>query len=523
MEYQVGGSLAIENSTYVERQADTDLYQALLHNEFCYVLTSRQMGKSSLRLRMRHRLEQEQRGLCASIDMTRIGSRNITIQQWYQGIAFDLLRSLKLTRRLDFKTWWLKQGDLSPVQKFSQFIEDVLFTNLPRENIFILIDEIDSVKSLDFSVDDFFALIRFCYNQRAENPVYRRLTWALFGVASPSNLIVDPRRTPFNIGKAIDLPGFSLKEVQPLAQGLVGIVNHPQAVLKEILGWTRGQPFLTQKLCYLVGASSQDSVSGALTIPPGAEAFWVESLVRSRIIDNWEAQDEPEHLRTIRDRLLHDEQRSGLLLGLYQRLLDTAERGRGRKREKGRQSTPIPLAGKSPSPHPPIPPSPYPPSVQSNGSCEPIELLLSGLVVRRQGQLQVNNPIYAAVFNAEWVETQLSKRRPYAEAIRAWVESSYEDESRLLCGKALEEAENWAAGKSLSDLDYQFLTASQELDRREIRMALDAAEKANRLLTQAQNKAKRIIWLGYLSLTMCLILSFGSFVLRWLIEMQTQR
>ena len=497
MDYQVGGSLAIENSTYIERQADVDLYQALLHHEFCYVLTARQMGKSSLRLRMRHQLENEQQGLCVSIDMTRIGSKNINAQQWCQGIAFELLRSLKLTQRLDFKTWWADQGDLSPIQKFSQLIEDVLLTIFPEENIFILIDEIDSVKSLDFSVDDFFALIRFCYNQRAENSAYRRLIWALFGVASPSDLIGDPRRTPFNIGKAIDLAGFTLKEAQPLAQGLEGIVNQPQAVLREILIATQGQPFLTQKLCYLVRTSSQDSVSGALTIPPGAEAFWLENLVRSRIIDNWEAQDEPEHLRTIRDRLLHNEQRSGLLLGRYQRILDT--------------------------PHSPIPPSPHPPTGKSSGSHEHTELLLSGLVVRRQGQLQVNNPIYAAVFNAEWIEAELSKRRPYAEVLRAWVDSGYQDESRLLSGTALEEAETWSAGKSLSEVDYQFLTASQELDKREIRIALNAAEEANRLLTEAQRKAKRVIWLGYLSLTMCLILSFGSFVLRWLIDMRVQR
>ena len=181
--------------------------------------------------------------------------------------------------------------------------------------------------------------------------------------------------------------------------------------------------------------------------------------MRSRILDNWETQDDPEHLRTIRDRLLHNEQRSGLLLGLYQHILDE-ERGRGgegerrrggeEERGKGRQFTPIPPEGKSPSPHPSIPPSPHPP-IKANGGWEHTELLLSGLVVRRQGQLRVNNPIYAAVFNAEWIEAQLSKRRAYAEALRAWVDSSYEDESRLLCGKALEEAETWSAGKSLSD------------------------------------------------------------------------
>ncbi|MBE7384702.1 MAG: AAA-like domain-containing protein [Leptolyngbya sp. SIO1E4] len=483
--YQVGGSLAFGHSTYVERQADIDLYSALLRKEFCYVLTSRQMGKSSLRLRMKHRLEQAQQGYCASIDMTRIGSHKITPQQWYRGIAFDLLRTLKLTQRLDFKTWWAEQGDLSPIQIFSQFIEDVLLTRSPEENIFIFVDEIDSVKSLEFDVDDFFALIRFCHNQRAENPAYNRLTWALFGVAAPSTLIVDSRRTPFNIGRAIDLSGFSLEEAQPLVQGLVGIVDHPQAVFREILTWTRGQPFLTQKLCHFVQSSSQDSGKRMLTIPPGTEAFWVENLVRSHLIDHWEAQDEPEHLRTIRDRLLADPQQSGRLLGIYQRILHPSPH--------------------TPSPHLPIPPSLQIPisGIKADGSPEQTELMLSGLVANRKGQLQVANQIYAAVFDGAWIEQALAKQRPYYAAIATWAASQFQDESRLLRGQALEEAQAWAKGKSLSNLDYQFLAASQTLNQQTVQQALATVEERNRILTAAHQQAKRAIHQGRMIIMAC--------------------
>lgn len=348
--YVVGGTLQSEAPSYVVRRADRELFESLSDGDFCYVLTPRQMGKSSLMIRIAARLREEGTQV-AILDLTAVG-QNLGPEQWYGGLLSQIGHQLEIEDELiDF---WTENERLSPLQRWMTGLVDVVLRKC-EDRLVIFVDEIDTVRNLPFSTDEFFAGIRELYNQRARDIELNRLAFCLLGVATPSDLIRDTRTTPFNIGRRIELSDFTEEEAAPLGEGLSRDGGSARKLIRRILYWTGGHPYLTQRFCSAVAADR--TVQGTSDIDRLCEKLFLSA----------DARNLDDNLLFVRERILRSEVDRAGLLDLYRQVL------RGRR----------------------VPDDEANPLVDI--------LRLSGITRAVDGRLGVRNRIYRHVFDRKWI------------------------------------------------------------------------------------------------------------------------
>jgi len=353
-----GGTLPLDSESYIERSADHELLTNLSAGRYCYVLNSRQMGKSSLSVRTIARLN-AQNILTAFVDLTQIG-QNVQAEQWYAGLAAEVARAFGLTSQA--LKFYKSRAELSPMQRFFGVLREIVLEQV-SEPIVIFIDEIDGTRNLPFDTDEFYAGIRECFNRRVHDQTSQRLTFCLIGVAVPNDLIRNPMMTPFNIGERIRLQDFNLEEIQRFASALG---SNGDKLARRVHYWTNGQPFLTQSLCREIAADTRIQ-----------EERDVDSLVQ-RLYFGPKALETNLNLADVANRVLWDSDQSTDPDKYRADLLSAYERS-----WKGGSI----------------------PDDEANRIS--VVLKLSGLLRRQGARLVTRNRIYHHVFSRAWIEASM--------------------------------------------------------------------------------------------------------------------
>lgn len=417
--FQDKGGLPAGAPSYVRRQADEQLLSVARSGGLAYILAARQTGKTSLITRTRLVLAAEDVE-CVYIDLSTIGAADADIDSWYMSLLSEQEEQLGL--QIDVVKWWTNRFHLTPTKRFFLFMRDEVMRGR-RARVVVFFDEIDSTLGLPFSADDFFAALRALHESRASDSALSRLAVVVVGVAAPSDLISDPRRTPFNVGHAIELSDISQENSTALLPGLAH-TTEPEVILQRVLYWTGGHPRLTQRICSLVAI--QECASPAT----------VDAIVDDEFRSGDGQGDET--LREIHRQAARDPHARKWIV-LY---CDV-------------------LTGRAP--------------IVDWTSEQQIRARLVGLVSGQRNQpLRVRSRLFERVFDDAWVNFHLG-RRPFNDALTRWLESKRSNDF-LLRGQALVEFKAWAETQSsLPRADQDFLLAGIDDARRvaETRRAQD--------------------------------------------------
>jgi hypothetical protein len=225
---------------------------------------------------------------------------------------------------VDVVKWWKASRAVTANQRLIRFFRDEIAAKTSAP-VVIFLDEIDSTIALPYT-DDFFVAIRAMYNDRASEPLFERITFCLVGVATPNAVSDD------------------------LAKG--------EAIVRAVLRWTGGHPYLTTRLC------------GQFLAKGGTSPDEVDEMVNKVFVSLDQLHSDVHFQQAL--RFLDERVENKLAtLTLYRRILSGE-----------------PVRDQTTSAH--------------------IDLKLAGIVKRdHRGHLVVRNPIYTRVFTDEWAAKAL--------------------------------------------------------------------------------------------------------------------
>lgn len=232
----------IPQHLYVNRNADVQLKRIIEEMQRPgYVLVARQMGKTNLLFNAKRTLENEYR-LFAYVDLSNLYQSE---RDCYRNIINNIIEpNLSIFESIEKDIELIREKELPPHNEYHRSLIRIL--NFFKGDLVIILDEIDALKSIDYS-DNIFAQIRSNYFSRTSYPVLERLTYALSGVIEPTELIKDRNKSPFNIGDKIYLDDFTKEEHDNfIKKSKLQISN---AIADEIFNWANGNPRLTFDIC----------------------------------------------------------------------------------------------------------------------------------------------------------------------------------------------------------------------------------------------------------------------------------
>ena len=238
----LGGAVPLSSPHYLPRPADGLFAESIEHRDSIVLIKGpRQIGKSSLLARGVAKARSQGAKILLtdfqSMDSECLQSTR-TLYLWLISMFLD-----QTGRNERAESFW--SDAVNPSMNLERFVKGELLGS--GEPVFWGMDEVDRVFSCPYK-SDFFGLLRSWHNRRAMevDSAWSNLTVAVTYATEAHAFIEDLNQSPFNVGIALELNDFDLKQVAELNR-MHGNPLKNIADLQELFSLIGGHPYLLRR------------------------------------------------------------------------------------------------------------------------------------------------------------------------------------------------------------------------------------------------------------------------------------
>lgn len=238
----------VPSDLYIERSADRQVKSILEDmGRPGYVLVSRQMGKTNLLINARRKYANEDDRF-VYVDLSNLFENEAQCFRNIIDTAIETNLDAFSELEIKIRQYRIENSELPAHKQHEKELR--LLLNSIKGKLIIILDEIDALTKVDYS-DRIFSQIRSIYFARTNYEEFSRLSYLLSGVVEPSELIKDPKISPFNIGEKIFLNDFSKSEFENfILKARLSLLD--DKIINRVFYWTNGNPRLTWDLCGII-------------------------------------------------------------------------------------------------------------------------------------------------------------------------------------------------------------------------------------------------------------------------------
>ena len=208
-----GTFVPLNSPFYIKRPVEKVAY-AEIHKPGCLlrIKGTSQMGKTSMLQRLI--AYGKQRGLyTASINFNQ-AEREIfsSLNQFLRWFAINISRQLKLSPNLD--EYW--DDDVGTKMSCTIYFQAAILEAL-KVPLLLALDDVDCIFKYPEISSEFFPLLRSWHEEAGELDIWGNLRLIVVH-ATEVYMALNIHQSPFNVGLPIKLPGFTLEEIEDLAE-----------------------------------------------------------------------------------------------------------------------------------------------------------------------------------------------------------------------------------------------------------------------------------------------------------------